>query len=97
MTSSNEILSVFGAVSFGNIMSKEVLRDPIIESGALNPVLNVSSLSKDFESQRCIAYALYNLLTDEKNHDAVIPNGGLTSLSLLCLSSSVAELLKNKT
>ena len=91
LCSSNETHSLFGAVSLGNIMSKDVLRDPIIESGALNPLLNVSSLSKDFETQRCIAYALCNLLTDEKNHDVVIQNGGLTSLSLLCVSSSVAD------
>ena len=91
LCSSNKTHSLFGALSIGNIVSKETLHEPIIAGGALNPLINVSHLSDDFETRRCIAYGLCNLLTDERNHQYVTENGGLPTISILCTSKSVFD------
>lgn len=75
---------LFGAVTLGNISSNVDLQDNIVRSGALVPLISLSS-EADLETKRCISYALVNLASDPTRRSDIVREGGLVSLlSLAC-------------
>ena len=81
---------LFGAVAIGNILSNLEFQQTALDSGALQPLIGLSNdddsnmSPTDVESQRCMAYALCNLLVDHPNRMSIILKGGLSSIMFLC-------------
>ena len=69
---------IFGAMAIGNIASHLDLQAPVLDSGALQPLIGLSAENvNDGESQRCIAYAICNLVSAEvHNRMSIIDKGG---------------------
>lgn len=86
LCSADSTYRLFGAVTLGNIASDLTLQNPVIQGGALSPLIEVANMTCDTESQRCIAYAICNLTADPNNRSLVVNEGGI--IPLLCLSCS---------
>lgn len=85
---------LFGAVAIGNIASHIDLQAPVLDSGALQPLIGLSEEhGADVESQRCMSYAICNLSADLPNRMAIIRAGGLPSIMYLCRTGDTADML----
>tara|TARA_B100000780_G_C20821755_1_gene326497 strand:+ start:124 stop:576 length:453 start_codon:yes stop_codon:yes gene_type:complete len=74
LCSADTTYRLFGAVTLGNLASKEEHHEEIIGKGALEPLITISN-SADLETQRCIAYALCNLASNEDNRRSLVTEG----------------------
>ncbi|KAL9191141.1 hypothetical protein ACHAXT_000847 [Thalassiosira profunda] len=83
---------LFGAMAIGNIASHTSLQPPVIDSGALQPMIGLSEAA-DGESRRSIAYALCNLAAESPNRMSIILKGGLPSIMYLCRTGDAADML----
>lgn len=94
LCNSNSTHRLFGAMAIGNIASHIDLQEPVLASGALQPLVGVSeNETSDFESRRCIAYALCNLSADHPNRMSIILKGGLPSIMFLCHTGDTSDML----
>lgn len=85
---------LFGAIAIGNIASNLGLQALVMKSGALQPLIGISDATvADFESQRCIAYAICNLSADVSNRPRIIRKGGLPSIMYLCQTGDTSDML----
>ena len=85
---------LFGAVAIGNIASHLNLQAPVLDSGALQPLIGLSDTNTaDIESQRCIAYAICNLSSEVVNRPSIITKGGLPSIMYLCHTGDTVDML----
>jgi len=85
---------IFGAMAIGNIASHLDLQAPVLDSGALQPLIGLSAENaNDGESQRCIAYAICNLSAEVHNRMSIIRKGGLSSIMYLCHTGDTLDML----
>jgi hypothetical protein len=92
LCSADSTFRLFGAVTIGNIASKVPLQDSIMSSGALIPLITMANQA-DYETQRCIAYALVNLSADPAKRRDIVREGGLLSLISLACSDDLQDAL----
>jgi len=83
--------SLFGAVSLGNIASKEALHSTIIENGVLDTLVSNSCTQNYWEIKRCIAFALVNIAVNEVNCKLILEKSGLESVIFLLKSKSTYD------
>jgi len=94
LCNSNSTHRLFGAMAIGNIASHIDLQEPVLASGALQPLVGVSeNETSDVESLRCISYALCNLSADHPNRMSIILKGGLPSIMFLCHTGDTSDML----
>ena len=84
--------TVFASLAIGNVASNADLHASVLESKALDSMLGLSD-SVDFESKRCIAYAVCNLSSDKQNRPSIISMGGLHSIIFLCSTGDRGDMM----
>jgi len=92
LCSADSTYRLFGALAIGNITSNKNLQEPVLKSGVLSPLLNVSN-SANVETQRCIAYAICNLAAIKQNRPTVVREGGLSSIILLSCTDNAVDVV----
>ncbi len=92
LCSSNATLRLFGVVSIGNISSEREPKGNNDRDENLGPLIDAGN-NADPETQRCIAYALCNLCTEESNRLPIITEGGLIPLFSLASSNDPCDIL----
>jgi hypothetical protein len=92
LCSADSTFRLFGAVTLGNIASKIPLQESIMSSGALIPLITMANQA-DYETQRCIAYALVNLSADQTKRRDIVREGGLLSIISLACSDDLQDAL----
>jgi hypothetical protein len=92
LCSADSTYRLFGALALGNIASKLDLQKPMVDGGAMSPLISVAQYV-DLETQRCIAYALCNLGADPKRRKNIVNEGGLPPIISMACSTDAKDAL----
>ena len=92
LCSADATYRLFGALTLGNVASKEDAGEEIMGMGALASLVSVANAS-DAETQRCIAYSLCNLAATDHHRRAIVTEGGLVPIVALACSEDEGDQL----